>query len=99
MLTPLYQEGETVRIKDYDEIYKSYTVDGRVRIYPAWVSDMKQFCGKEVVVTEVCKDAGRGVAFYRFGRAGGGWAWAEYLLEPLHNDIPIEITMSLDELV
>lgn len=99
MLIPLYKVGETVRIKDYDEIYKSYAKSGQIKVFPAWVSDMRQYCGKEVEITYAVYEEHADAVFYRFGRAGGGWAWAECLLEPAYQDTQIEITMSLDELI
>lgn len=99
MRIPLYKAGETVRIKDYDEIYKSYAKSGRIMVYPGWVSDMRQYCGRDVEIIGAVYDESADAVFYRFGRAGGGWAWAECLLEPVHQDVSIEITMSLDELI
>lgn len=99
MLIPVYKVGETVRIKDYDEIYKSYAQSGEIKIFPSWVSDMKQYCGREVEITDAVYEEHADAVFYRFGRAGGGWAWAECLLEKIYIDEPIEISMSLDELI
>lgn len=99
MPIPLYKVGETVHIKDYDEIYKSYAKSGEIKIFPSWVSDMRQYCGRDVEITEAVYEELVDAVFYRFGRAGGGWAWAECLLEPAQQDTSIEITMSLDELI
>lgn len=99
MQTPLYKAGETVHIKDYDEIYKSYAASGAIRIFPAWVSDMKKYCGTDVTITGVHYERNANAYFYRLGHAGGGWAWAECLLEKIYIDEPIEISMSLDELI
>lgn len=93
MLHPIFQVGDTVRIKDYETLRSEVNLN---HLFPMWVDSMSSFCGQEHTIDEMCDDDVRGV-YYSF--EGCPWAWAECLLEPVQQDVSVEITMSLDELI
>lgn len=94
MLIPLYKVGETVRIKDYETLRSEVDLN---HLFPTWIdSAMSTFCGQEHTIDGIGDNDKRGV-YYSF--EGCLWAWAECLLEPVQQNVSIEITMSLDELI
>lgn len=94
MLHPKFQVGDTVRIKDYETLRSEVDLN---HLFPTWIdSAMSAFCGQERTIDGIGDNDERGV-YYSFEECP--WVWAECLLEPAQQDISIEISMRLDELI
>lgn len=84
-----YKAGDKVKVKEWDDMLKGSRVnaDGNIPLSDGYVFNrlMREYCGKEMTVKEVCGDK-----FYHLAEDSHGWSFRDDML--VHNNQKIVIT-------
>ena len=97
IITPLYKDGETVRIMDISELKAQFGKN--IKVPSAWIQDMDEYAGKECTIVDayLFKHTTR----YRIAEDGGRYYWDECVFEPIDTiDIAqIELKVTIEDII
>lgn len=96
MQPPKFAVGDTVRIREWDDMAKEYGVRSNGHILPVdnscyFVAQMSGLCGRTVKITRIdryrCSNGNKTYQYF-FAESVSGWNIVEYMLEPLELEGP-----------
>jgi len=90
----MFQVGDAVRVKSWDEMERQYGFDGLNRICNpgdnvCFIHSMKSLCEKEAVIESLEEEYG-GVSYHLNIDSGGDWRFRDWMLEPAEIHVPEE---------
>jgi len=70
-----YKVGDKVKVKEWKDLELEYKVneDGDIDFDAGFTSDMRLFCGKELVIKKLCNDS--------YICLGITWVWQDWMFE------------------
>ena len=70
-----YKVGDKVRVKKWEDLKSQYETDeyGEINVGVIFVEDMKEFCGKELVI--------EGFNYEGYAYESNGWSWQDWMFE------------------
>ena len=70
-----YKVGDKVKVRQWEDLKSQYETDqyGEINIGVGFVEEMKEFCGKELVI--------EGFKYEGYSCKGNGWSWEDWMFE------------------
>lgn len=100
-----YKVGDRVRVLQFEEIRARFCSGDYLPSGIAFVSSMLNYCGEELEVEEVmCARAtiAGPVCLYKLSHTDGmsiGWTFTDEMLESVDGGVPLDISISFDDLL
>ena len=81
-----YKVGDKVRVRQWEDLKSQYKTDeyGEINVGVIFVEDMKEFCGKELVIRQVWSDT--------YSCHGNNFLWQDWMFEDVETK-----TIRIDE--
>lgn len=97
---PWVQPGDRVRVRSWEDMEQEYglKLSGAIDVPFAFVDDMREYCGKEFVVTDVRESSDDGRVCQRVYGISGFFSWSNEMLEYAEPPVVCEID-TIDALI